>query len=411
MDTDWSSDMIKQLRIRICVVISAVLILILAGIEVYLYCESWSYQKEAEEIFLEETVDGLLAEEDGAAEQTEQISFLYSELPVFAFKNTGDGLHFIMKAESFGEGQNQGANRAAEAMRRAEEIANLGVSDGKYREFRFLCKEDVLVLYDESEWEEYNEEIIRGMILTFLLASAVIAGISVLLSGWLTKPAKKAFEQQKQFVSDASHELKTPLTIIGANAQRLHKEIGDNRWLDYILKENRRMGKLLEELLVLARVENTPSDSGYQRFNLSRALTGALLPYESEAFEQGVHFYMDIMEECFITGQEEHLKQVVIILVDNALHHVSDGGNVWVRLSEKKDKVFLEVANTGEEIPEEDRKKIFQRFYQADKARAGKQNRHGLGLAIADAVVQRHRGKITVECRDGVTRFCLALRK
>ena len=127
MDTDWSSDMIKQLRIRICVVISAVLILILAGIEVYLYCESWSYQKEAEEIFLEETVDGLLAEEDGAAEQTEQISFLYSELPVFAFKNTGDGLHFIMKAESFGEGQNQGANRAAEAMRRAEEIVNLGV--------------------------------------------------------------------------------------------------------------------------------------------------------------------------------------------------------------------------------------------------------------------------------------------
>ena len=105
------------------------------------------------------------------------------------------------------------------------------------------------------------------------------------------------------------------------------------------------------------------------------------------------------------------MKQVVIILVDNALHHVSDGGNVWVRLSEKKDKVFLEVANTGEEIPEEDRKKIFQRFYQADKARAGKQNRHGLGLAIADAVAQRHRGKITVECRDGVTRFCLALRK
>ena len=119
------------------------------------------------------------------------------------------------------------------------------------------------------------------------------------------------------------------------------------------------MGKLLEELLILARMESTLVDNGQEKFDLSRALTGALLPYESEAYEKGIHFYMDIEEECIVTGQEEHLKQAAIILVDNALHHVHEGGNLWVRLSEKRDRVILEVANTGKEIPEEERKRDF----------------------------------------------------
>lgn len=391
--------MVKQLRRRICLVLSAVLIVILAVIEGYLYRETCAYQMESEQIFLREIAERAR----NGVDWTEEGQLFYEELPVYVFRyDDVEGLR--MTAGGSGKMEE-------EINRQAEEILELSETEGKHGGFRYILAEPVLVLYDESQWEEYNGEIIRGMIIVFLLASVVIAGVAVLISGWLTRPVQKAFDQQKQFVSDASHELKTPLAIIGANAQRLNKEIGENQWLGHILQENRRMGKLLEELLTLARMESPAADRECERFDLSRALTGVLLPYESEAFEKGVHFYMDMEEECFVTGREEQLKQAAVILVDNALHHVSDRGSVWVKLADKRERVVIEVSNTGKEIPEEERAKIFQRFYQTDKASGRKENRHGLGLAIADAIARGHKGTLSVDCRDGVTTFYLMIRK
>lgn len=410
--------MIKQLRKRICVVLSAVLILILAAIELYLYWESYTYNKQSEQLFLKE-IAVQVQREQAQSEQTQpeqtqpgktrpeqtwsgQEWILYEGLPVSVFIDTQGELRQI-----FGGG---GAETGREAvLQQAQTILELDQTEGKYGSFRYLYQDSILVLYDESDWEEYNRGLIQGLAVSFLLFAGVIVGISLLLSRWLTRPAQKAFEQQKQFVSDASHELKTPLAVIGANAQRLQKEMGDNQWLGYILSEYQRMGKLLEELLTLARMERPSVEGEQKKFDLSRALTGTLLPYESDAFELGVHFYMDLEEECFVMGEEEHLKQAAVILVDNALHHVSAGGNVWVRLSHRKDRAILEVANTGPEIPEEERVRIFQRFYQSDKTKGRKENRHGLGLAIAAAVAQRHKGRIWVDCRDGITTFYLMI--
>lgn len=393
--------MIKQLRKRICILLSAVLIIILAIIELYLYWENCMYQRESEEIFLSQIADQVL----NGTMDTSGEEVLFEGLPIVVFRSDDSG-RLVQLA-----GENNTQPGYDDTALLAEKIVGLQETSGSYDRFRYLYEKPVLVLYDESEWNTYNREIIKGMLIVFLAASIVVAGVAAIISKWLTRPVQKAFEQQKQFVSDASHELKTPLAIIGANAQRLNQEIGDNQWLGHILKENKRMGKLLEELLILARMESTLVDNGQEKFDLSRALTGALLPYESEAYEKGIHFYMDIEEECIVTGQEEHLKQAAIILVDNALHHVCEGGNLWVRLSEKRDRVILEVANTGKEIPEEERKKIFQRFYQSDKAAGRRENRHGLGLAIASAIASRHRGKITVDCQNGITTFSLIIRK
>ena len=380
-------------------------------ITLYLCWENYTHQKEAERIFINEIAGQVLNGNEAGG----QDSLFYEGFPVYVFRNNGNGIvqtdEAIENSREVGRDKDRIENKEINLSAKANEILALEQQEGVYENFRFLYREPVLVMFDESEWKENNLGMIQGMAAVFLILSVIIVALSALISGWLTRPVRQAFEQQRQFVSDASHELKTPLTVISANAQRLHKEIGANRWLGYILEENDRMGRLLEELLILARMENSSVGTEHTEFDLSRALTGVLLPYESEAFENGIHFYMEIEEECRVTGQEEHLKQAAVILVDNAIHHTSKEGSVWVRLFEKKDRVILEVANTGEEIPKEERKKIFQRFYQSDKAFGRKENRHGLGLAIADAIVRRHRGKINVECSGGITTFTIVLRK
>lgn len=127
----------------------------------------------------------------------------------------------------------------------------------------------------------------------------LIIGVSSVIANWLVKPVERTFEQQKQFVSDVSHELKTPLAVISLNARKLKQENGDSRWLGYILEENKRMGKLLNELLLLAKVENAGEKEPDESVDISRAVLGAILPYESIAFEKGVEFYLDIEEDIF----------------------------------------------------------------------------------------------------------------
>ena len=227
--------------------------------------------------------------------------------------------------------------------------------------------------------------------------------LSVFLARKIVNPLEESYHKQKQFISDAGHELKTPVSVVSANADLLSREIGDNQWLQNIQYENERMGMLVAQLLDLARTENVAPPTEHIHF--SRLVDGEALPFESVAFEKGTVLNTNITANIDVIGNSAQLKQLVSILLDNAIHHSKEHGGVWLSLTREHGFAALSVINKSDEIPEEQRTKIFERFYRADTARNSEDKHYGLGLAIAKAIVVSHKGHIAVECLDGFVEF------
>ena len=227
--------------------------------------------------------------------------------------------------------------------------------------------------------------------------------LSVFLARKIVNPLEESYQKQKQFISDAGHELKTPVSVVSANAELLSREIGDNQWLQNIQYENERMGMLVGQLLDLARTENvTPQ---MEHIDFSRLVAGEALPFESVAFEKGLNLNTNIASNIGVIGNSTQLKQIVSILLDNAIRHSKGGGEVWLTLTKEHGFAKLSVINKGDEIPAEQREHIFERFYRVDTARNGEDKHYGLGLAIAKAITISHKGNIAVHCFDGFVEF------
>ena len=227
--------------------------------------------------------------------------------------------------------------------------------------------------------------------------------LSVFLARKIVNPLEESYQKQKQFISDAGHELKTPVSVVSANAELLFREIGDNRWLQNIQYENERMGILVAELLQLARTENvTPQ---LEHIDFSRLVAGESLPFESVAFEKGLILNSNITNNICVEGNSTQLKQIVSILLDNAIRYSKDKGEVYLTLTKEHGYAKLSVINKGDEIPTEQREQIFERFYRADTVRNSEDKHYGLGLAIAKAIVTSHKGHIEVQCFDGFVEF------
>ena len=227
--------------------------------------------------------------------------------------------------------------------------------------------------------------------------------LSVFLARKIVNPLEESYQKQKQFISDAGHELKTPVSVVSANAELLSREIGDNQWLQNIQYENERMGMLVGQLLDLARTENVTPQMDHIDF--SRLVAGEALPFESVAFEKGLNLNNNIAENIGVIGNSMQLKQLVSILLDNAIRHSKGGGEVWLALTKEHGLAKLSVINRGDEISEEQRANIFERFYRMDTARNGEDKHYGLGLAIAKAITTTHKGNIAVLCFDGFVEF------
>jgi len=235
------------------------------------------------------------------------------------------------------------------------------------------------------------------------VALVIFFFLSVFLARKIVNPLEESYQKQKQFISDAGHELKTPVSVVSANAELLSREIGDNQWLQNIQYENERMGILVGQLLDLARTENvTPQ---MQHIDFSRLVAGETLPFESVAFEKGLVLNTNITSNIGVVGNSTQLKQIVSILLDNAIRHSKGGGEVWLSLTKEHGFAKLSVINKGDEIPEEQRTKIFERFYRVDTARNSEDKHYGLGLAIAKAIATSHKGHIEVGCFNGFVEF------
>lgn len=243
-----------------------------------------------------------------------------------------------------------------------------------------------------------------------LAALLALWGISVLLARWMIRPVEAAWQEQRQFVADASHELKTPLTVILTNAELLESEQDPDarqKFTRSILTMSLQMRSLVESLLELARVDNGAAQAAFAPTDLSDLTEEALLPFEALYFEHGLLLHADIQEGLTISGSPDHLRQVLGILLDNARKYSSETGTVWVRLIRQGNHALLSVANPGEALSKEECQNIFRRFYRADKVRTS--GGYGLGLPIARRIAEEHGGKLWAESQNGFNIFTLQL--
>ncbi len=239
------------------------------------------------------------------------------------------------------------------------------------------------------------------------MAIVLLFFVAIFLANRIVRPLEESYRKQKQFISDAGHELKTPVSVVNANADMLRREIGENRWLDNIQYENTRMGALVTQLLELARTENVTPEMA--EVELCRIVLGETLPFETVIFEKGAKLQCDVAEGLRVVGNAAQLSQLVSILLDNAVRHNTPGGTIRIELRREKAHAVLSVSNEGVPIPEEQQKHLFDRFYRADEARTGGDNRYGLGLAIAKAIIEAHHGQISVSCHNGLIVFTASI--
>ena len=258
---------------------------------------------------------------------------------------------------------------------------------------------------------------IRNMILvctlTFFGTMICFFAISWWLSKWMVRPVERAWEQQRQFVADASHELKTPLTVILTNAELLqsgeYDEDSQQRFTGSILTMASQMRGLVESLLELARVDNRPVQKKMlSPLDLSDLAENCVMTFEPVYFEAGRELESQIEPGIFVRGSHQHLRQVLDILLDNGQKYSTPGTRVTVQLEAGRNHCQLRVISQGKTLSKQQRRDIFKRFYRVDEARSMNRS-YGLGLPIAQSIVTQHRGRIWALSKDGVNTFCVSL--
>ena len=273
----------------------------------------------------------------------------------------------------------------------------------------------VLVFADMSSETTTLDNLVKTSAAIGVFSFLVFLGISIFLARWAVKPVAEAWLQQKQFVADASHELKTPLTVIMTNAELLQSDGYDDvqrrNFSGGILQMSQQMKHLVESMLELARSDAGQTHQPTAPVDFSRLVLDTALTFEGVFVENGLMLESTVQPHITVQGNGQALQQVVDILLDNAQKYSYVGGVTTVQLhSTGANKCQLTVSNPGAPIPQEDLKKIFQRFYRMDKARS-RDGSFGLGLSIAETIVARHKGRIWAESRNGINTFTVELKK
>ena len=282
---------------------------------------------------------------------------------------------------------------------------------------RYLRQDDGL--YTQIAFVDISLETaaLRQMMASYLriglLSLLLLAGASFLLSLRVTRPVERAWRQQRQFFSDASHELKTPLTVILSNAEMLEGAAlpeRESRWRDNILSESRQMRKLVEEMLSLSRTEDAQRKPTVADVDLSDLSEDCALAFEPVAFEAGKPLSWDVTPGLTVSGDGEKLRRLLSILLDNAAKYGAPGEGIVLSLRAERSQAILSVANGsgGHPIPPEELPRLFERFYRADASR-GEQSGFGLGLPIAQAIAKEHHGALRAESDEKTTRFTFTL--
>lgn len=268
-----------------------------------------------------------------------------------------------------------------------------------------------LIILDNSIVQKRLVSNLTTSLLVLFIFEIITFFVSKILSNWITKPALDSYNKQKNFIADASHELKTPLSIIMASADALESDKDEKKWLENIKSESERMSTLITSLLDLSKLENDlDRKTIYSKNNLSKIIVKSVLTFESIAFENKIKLETNVEDDIYFECNLNEISELMSILLDNAIKHSRKNSKVIINLYKEKKEINIEVINKGDEIPKEECEKIFERFYRLDKSRNRSSNRYGLGLAIAKAIVSKYNGNISAFSSGGFTTFKVILK-
>ena len=291
----------------------------------------------------------------------------------------------------------------SEACQYALQALGLTHTSGFFGDYRYLKKETgdgtFLIFLDCGRDLSTFRSFFISSILVSLLGLASVLALVILFSKIALRPVSESYEKQRQFITDAGHEIKTPLAIIDADAELLEMELGENEWVQGIHRQVSRLSELTNRLIYLSRMEEPKNQPDKAEFCLSDAVAETSESFQALAATQHKSFHMEIAPLLSCYGDEPSIRQLVSILLDNALKYTPDGGSVTVSVSPWQFYTRIDVRDTGMGIPECHYHDVFKRFFRAQEA-AGKEG-VGLGLYLANGIIMRQRGYICVKSKEG----------
>ena len=292
------------------------------------------------------------------------------------------------------------------AMEYAEELWESSRTSGFVSNYRFIKKDDggdtvILFLDCRNRISSFRSFLLYSIFVS-LGGMVAVAGLVLLLSKMVMKPVQESYEKQKSFITDAGHEMKTPLTIIDADATILEMECGeDNEWIRDIRAQVGRLTALTKDLIYLSRMEEEKPQMQYIDFPLSDVITETAQSFQSLAKVQEKTFNVEVEPMLNLCGDEKAITQLISILLDNALKYSDEHGTISLKAYSKGRSVCIEVFNTAEKVDTSELGRLFDRFYRADKSRNSQTGGYGIGLSIAKAVAEAHKGRISATSADG----------
>ena len=297
----------------------------------------------------------------------------------------------------------------AKKIRKKKEGLNIGnLYNNKYSYYYY---KDTIVIINTKNINQRLTLILIQSIIVLIIFELIICFISKLLTKRITKPAREAFDKQKDFIADASHELKTPLAVIMASSDELKIDNKNKKYIENIKYESERMNVLIKSLLDLSKLEKTVLIDNYKEENISKIIEKTCLIFEAIAFENKVKIDQNIEKNIIFKCSKEEIEKLISIILDNAIKHSYKNSYIIVKLNKDRNNINIDITNSGNPIKQGDEEKIFERFYRADKSRNREVNRYGLGLAIAKNIVTNHNGKIKAISKEGKTTFKINFKK
>ena len=280
---------------------------------------------------------------------------------------------------------------------------------GDYR-YRIMDTENgtTVVFVNGNTYNNTSNRLLFTALLVLLGSASLILILTIVVSKRAVRPVAESYEKQRQFITDANHELKTPLTLILSNLDIVESELGKNEWLDDIRSEGERMGLLINQLVTLSRMDESTDSVMREEFNLSSAVADTVSEFESLAEERGHTLTSSISPSVYYYGDESLIRRLTAILLDNAIKYCDAGGNIQLSLTCRRHPV-LTVENTYQDVDKLELNRLFDRFYRADKARTFLGS-FGIGLSIAQSIVKSHKGNIVAYKKSGIIGFRVELK-
>ena len=277
--------------------------------------------------------------------------------------------------------------------------------------YSYYYYKDTIVIINTKNINQRLTLILIQSIIVLIIFELIICFISKLLTKRITKPAREAFDKQKDFIADASHELKTPLAVIMASSDELKIDNKNKKYIENIKYESERMSVLIKSLLDLSKLEKAVLIDNYKEENISKIIEKTCLIFEAIAFENKVKIDQNIEKNIIFKCSKEEIEKLISIILDNAIKHSYKNSSIIVKLDKDRNNINIDITNSGNPIKQGDEEKIFERFYRADKSRNREVNRYGLGLAIAKNIVTNHNGRIKAISKESKTTFKINFKK